>query len=285
MTGIENYKTGTKNNWRNMCWNEIARRVPDKKNAKVLYLAAEQDLDRRTALRKGFNANNMIAVDKRISVVSELRKMSKVAIHSGLAEVALVYPECEVIHADLCCGFGKSVADLLMGTVYKKSKVNRVVLINMQRGRETKEEYTFLEKEKKHMARFGLPDDTHRARILFFSIVRSYIKAAFETMEKNKQSPVTVSELWNESVNILKWLDLTLLPFFRSYESASKKGLYFDTIIFSIPSDLPQIKELDKAVFDTEYGNEILNAKNKLRAAKAVQTMRSNGTLAPSNNF
>lgn len=51
MINEENYKFGTKNNWRRTIWNEIDSRLDkNEKDLIVLGLFGEQDLDRKIAM-------------------------------------------------------------------------------------------------------------------------------------------------------------------------------------------------------------------------------------------
>lgn len=139
LVGLADYKNGTKNNWRRWQWNQIAARVRDRRNAVVLYLASDQDLDRRVAVSKGFNPNNLIAVDIDQSKVDRLRAAGKLAIHGELASVCAYFggERIDVVAADLCCGITKRGA-ILMDVIshFVPIKPGGVVAVNLLRGRD-----------------------------------------------------------------------------------------------------------------------------------------------------
>lgn len=136
--GIENYRFGQKNNWRRRVWNEISRRVKDKKNARILYLAGEQNLDALVAEEKGYDARNMIAIEIDKKRTESLRKQGVTTICGSIMDVLHAWPtkhKVDVVIADFCFGFESSSIDIY-DSLSSPALVDSVVLINFQRGRD-----------------------------------------------------------------------------------------------------------------------------------------------------
>jgi hypothetical protein len=136
--GIENYRFGQKNNWRRRVWNEISKRVKDKKNARILYLAGEQNIDAEIAAQKGYDPRNMIAVEIDKRRTKELRKKGVNTICGNLMDVLHSWPDnhkVDIIIADFCFGFESSAIDVY-DSICCPPLVDAVVLVNFQRGRD-----------------------------------------------------------------------------------------------------------------------------------------------------
>jgi len=130
------YNFGQKNHWRRWLHNRIAERlrVPARE-AVVLYLAGEQDLDRREFLRRGYRPDNLIAVDLDGAVVATLRRRGVIAIEGDIATIARVWPRrLDVVIADFTSGLRNKlfleVADATCGNP------GPVWAVNLLRGRE-----------------------------------------------------------------------------------------------------------------------------------------------------
>jgi hypothetical protein len=287
MKGLDNYKTGRKNNWRRTCWNEIARRVPDRKNANILILAGEQDLDRPVAISKGFSSNNIIAVDLRKEVVDKLRKEGKLAIHGSIQAASLIL-EPDVIHADLVCGLREPAFDLMMATLFFGwTKPGTVILCNFQRGREIGEtaKLMYLAQDMVKTGAMGMaPEQAKHRGLLFFTLMRCKLMGLLEDAGFDKRTIDNVKIACSERMN----------PYFSSYKSEC--GAVFDTVIFTtiFPRTARTFGELhiedrpvriDGVVRGAFKGREMEKMRRKVTAIKAVQTMRKNGTLDPCRNW
>jgi len=134
-----NYKFGTKNHWRRTIWNRIVERlfVPAK-DAVVLYLAGEQDLDRTIAVAKGFQSHNLIAIDRSKRVVKMLRNNGTLALHGNLIEVIGEWQnlKVDVVFADCCSGVSPEVAFLAIKLGTAESFKDSVLAFNLMRGRD-----------------------------------------------------------------------------------------------------------------------------------------------------
>lgn len=242
MIGLENYKTATKNNWRKQCWNEIARRVSNKKNAVVLYLAAEQDLDRGEAIRRGFRAENLIAVDLRQTVVDSLRSRGKVAIQGRIEHVACAWHDVDVVYADFCCGFTREAMRAVeMLNLFPFVKDDCVFLFNFQRGRESKAAGEWI-REFQGLYEDGasqfVKNPKNRAQLAIAwmqSMLMLHDKNnKTEVMQTNDHTAVLyVEHTTIKGVSMPDIVTKKANPITISYRSSAAKGLYFDTLIMN----------------------------------------------------
>lgn len=304
--GIENYKTGTKNNWRHQCWNEISSRVKNKRNATVLYLAAEQDLDRSVAIRRGFQANNLIAVDMRRSVVDQLREKSKIAVQGRIEHVACAWADVDVVYADFCCGLTADAMRAFQAmTTLPLIKNECVFLFNFQRGREhagaaewIKLQQGLIEADGSYRSIY-MKDKKNRA-MLAVQMVSSWLTAIYsaskfghkEMLYDGRSASIVKSSY--HSVGGVSCADLAIKqnanPAFITYKSSSG-NLYFDTVIMGKTVQLAEeekekcISELYASSDEHGFFKSVLGCRGRVAAAKAVRTMRKNGTLAPCSNF
>lgn len=139
------YNFAQKNHWRNRVWNELAERVTvHPRDAIVLYLASEQDMDRPTAIRKGFNQHNLIAVDRDAKAVERIRATGALAVHGDIFDVINSWPEAPAISAviaDLTCGAHfRLVVDMGLSQNLRQTN-GSVWVINMMRGRDASSNY------------------------------------------------------------------------------------------------------------------------------------------------
>lgn len=345
--GIDNYKTGTKNNWRHQCWNEISRRVKNKRNATVLYLAAEQDLDRSVAIRRGFQANNLIAVDMRQSVVDQLRDKSKIAVQGRIEHIACAWADVDVVYADFCCGLTKdAMRSIEMMCMLPFIKNECVFLFNFMRGREAGEAGEWIRLNQSVIESGGFRSrfvkNTKNRAMLAVQLMSSYI-SLLDSKGNNCNVAANREHKYNSEIELEHFLlngmtvgDYQILensnPSFVTYKS-SAGSLYFDTVIMGKPlryENSAGFSEAEKNILirhgrtacldknDLEftpgksgaggylhyiknemslsgcayddlgrfgYTEDIAAAEGKVAAAKAVRTMRKNGTLQPCSNF
>lgn len=268
--GIEDYRFGNKNNWRRTVWNEIARRVEDKKEAVVLYLAAGQDLDRKVATSKGFRSNNLIAVDSDKGVVKSLRKRGRLAIEGGLSDVLAAWPRSrsiDVVFADYCCGLVAEVYNLteialLAGAI----KPDGVLLVNMQRGRETGEA-----NRVNKMLTWEGQGLLHRGEKLSLYAIE---RVAWDAAQGRgyKSSEAIPDDLWD---HLARASENHLMPAIASYKS----GVVMDSVVVTMPR-LKAYKERPTLPSRLDNDPRIRKIRRRISATLAVRTMRENGTLA-----
>lgn len=272
--GIGNYKFGQKNHWRRTAWNEIASRVKDRKNARILYLAGEQNLDSQVAEQKGFRKQNMIAVEIDKERTASLRTNGVNTINGDLMDVLFNWPwkhKVDVIVADFCFGFEAKSVDLY-DSLSSPALVDAVCLINFQRGRDssTNELRDFMGVEGVYSGRSDgelkeVASVKHRAA--------QYLRwHALETVEAcNGES------LFGMNKKILESLLLTKMsPRFLSYRSGR---IYMDSAIFN--HNLSGIDEEFREMFsETDSWSERYKQydsaiRSRITAALAVQSRRA----------
>lgn len=133
------YKFGPKNQWRRSIWNQIVDRLEVKpKDAIVLYLAGQSDLDRQVAKSKNFRDDNLIAIERNAKVAKQLRRDGKLTILGELDDICEMMPRrVDVVFADLCSGLSSSVIKLLTVVGTGLAFENCVLAINLMRGRDS----------------------------------------------------------------------------------------------------------------------------------------------------
>lgn len=136
----KDYDFGPKNKWRREVWAEISRRMTpvSRRQSIVVYLAGEEDLDRRIAVSKGFGPENLIAVEKDESVAESLRKRGVNVIVGDLVDVLVGWSRKKpagVVVADLCESLTWDVVRLFPASSMATGG-NGVLALNIKRGRE-----------------------------------------------------------------------------------------------------------------------------------------------------
>jgi len=243
----KNYKFGTKNNWRRMIWNEIARRVPNRRDAVVLYLAGADDHDRSVAKAKGFRDENLIAVERHPATRDKLRESGVLTIASDFLEAVDAWPTnrpIDVVFGDFCCGLDpkKNMSSIYWQFTCAPHLSNAVFAFNFLRGRDTK----FTELRDKWEATEDPPmtDAKHRGKALVVFIhtllCGRLVEAASETGRGEIDDYVaaieSLSPLRRAAFESLWATYLTEMNTrFFSYQSSA--GLVFDSTVFSsVPS-------------------------------------------------
>lgn len=256
----KNYKHGRKNQWRNWAWKEIAKRVEDVKNAKVLYLAARSDLDRGVAVRHGFSPDNMFAIDKDVDVASELRERNVNAMCGDIFECAYSGIKFfDVLYFDLCCGVNEKLINFVV-TSLMVPNTTTVVLINVMRGRDK-----YIKKIKSAINTEYKPRNALIYQFIRMSFLRLYWYDGFAMLNDDNAQQV------------FSWVDNKLSPVVRSYTG---NKVIMDSLIYKVP------KILSRSTDDIKFYDKMLARKHSfsrhLSAAKAISTMRKNGTLPSS---
>jgi hypothetical protein len=138
-----NYEFAQKNHWRNRVWNQISDRLKkkgiDRRDAIVLYLAAEQDLDRETALKKGFRNENLIAIDRDLEAVKKIRAAGNLALHGNINEIIAAWPSRTPVAAVICDftgGLYPGYCDNFFVFEHLPALRNSIFVVNLLRGRD-----------------------------------------------------------------------------------------------------------------------------------------------------
>jgi len=211
----KNYKFGQKNNWRRQAWNELTCRILKYKKpsaAIILYLAGQQDLDRKIAIDHGFHPDNLIIIERNKDNIKTLRQQAKIVIQGDLIDILAAWkPDglpIDIIYADLCCGIEPRTIAIYRAIANKPCFWGANVLINFQRGRDAR----FTSSKEKGEIDLIFPEiGKHRGKLyLAYSIfVYSGGNRAILTAEIPRHYPC-----------------------YLSYQSGS---LCMDSIIFKIP--------------------------------------------------
>jgi hypothetical protein len=146
MKGLTKYGTKPKKDWRGWQWNRVSERLPTigVDQAIGLYLCGPEDIDRRIAMKKGFDPLNLIAVDLDAANVERVRSAGGLAIQAELSEVVLAWPlhtRLNFVCADFCGGLDGNAQRLLVamsqmqGQSHTRS-IGCVISCNLQRGRD-----------------------------------------------------------------------------------------------------------------------------------------------------
>lgn len=258
------YKSGQKNNWRRWAWNEISRRVSNRRDALVIYMPGWQDLERSVAVDHGFRPDNMIAIEKNILVAQRLRKKGVITINSDLLAILAAWPEeappIAVISADFCSGLAMKHAILLDATL-KKPLSNTVFLANFLRGRDESSN-TLREIVQKVMRWDDQPLETKHRGVLF---LLSY--ALLVCYDQSLRSlPI------EQIAAALKTFLVGLNPKSFSYKSGPQ---IMDSVIYESPWRNLAMTQHYLRIGSSTFPRERKN----ISAALAVRTMRMNGTL------
>lgn len=157
--GLDSYQNTTKETWRGWQWNRIAELLgagtipgwPQRdrgtgycrsvcQRSTAVYLVGPDDLDRGSAIKRGFRDENLVAIDLDKKRVKSVRKDGNLAIADSLQRILIEWPrgwDVDVVVADFCYGM---VADAcrLPQVLYQSKGIQpeSVIAINLQRGRD-----------------------------------------------------------------------------------------------------------------------------------------------------
>jgi hypothetical protein len=293
-TGLKDYDFANKEKWRVWTWNQIRRKlkVPIK-DAVGLYFPGPQDLDRPVAIKKGFSPHNLFGVERDCATVKALRK-NKVNVIEGDLMATIRYwsttpPQLDFINADFTCGITPATLAFLAALYGCDGMTNpTVVVVNLLRGRDKqlndltdaafarrtvgnkvlkcifpKKEQSKIHRGKKYAISGLLWMATHRKCVMIHHKKHGWDKA-----------------LTHMTIEYMKSLKLS----FYSYKSpkgrcymdscafvASKTEFYHNSKVFG---EIAERMEVNRKIIS---GCE--NLKTKVAAAKAIRTMRIEGTL------
>ena len=133
------YDNEEKNRWRLEAWCAV-QQLADTKRGLILYLPGSKDLDRKVAKKRGFNTAAMIAIERDRNIVKLLRAKGATCIQGDFFDIVESWPDehpVSVLFADLQCGYDERVDELLYYYVMKPAFQSCVLLLNMQRGRDS----------------------------------------------------------------------------------------------------------------------------------------------------
>jgi len=278
--GLENYKVGSKNNWRRRMWNQAVRRLRHKgvriSEARVLYLSGEQDLDRPVALSKGFDEANLFAVDRSKDVVASLRRRGVIAICGNFVHVFDNWPEHSPIDfcfADFCCNLNRQPL-ALVGEVLVYKRSSPVVAVNMMRGREI--EFEWIRCFAHQVFGKSMPYlEKHRgAQLLLLQCIRTaYLLCVanelFEMGDGNWMDGLSRHpHVMLEAVSIIS---NAMAPYLSTYVAGRN---YMDSVIF----DWPFCTQEQRLENDIIAEDKVKNTRGRIAAALALSTRKKRGS-------
>jgi len=257
-------------------WNRISEKLKESniepKNATVVYLPGPKDRDRPIAIGKGFNANNLIAIDSDEKIITQLKSEGKIAYNGMLSDVLVSYPKkIDVVFADMCGGLSRVTFSTLNSIVVSSSlHGDSVIAVNLLRGRENGKALNYL-KYIRHMSHCG----KHRGHVLFCA----YVNEVFTRLGRDG------TKAWLEHLKGLHVDDVIehlLKPSFYSYKSDGSKGsnLYMDSVIFKRNHTMPT----NTQDFIRTYP-ELKKHYRSLIALEATRTKRKTGVLPHCPHF
>lgn len=289
--GLHNYDFEEKNKWRNWAWNKIRQHTGKKtKESIVLYMPSFQDLDRKVAIKKGFNEHNLIAVEKNPSVVKSLRKMGVNVIDGDLFDIidgANGIPKINVVFADLVNGITFETLQFSITTVLTSNWVSNqfIFAINLLRGRDRwsrvpKEFESFWKEEGlfKKSKWVIEPTNMHRGKILslfMFAVASSH--GTFGTYDSDTENPnlgmnLKVLQKRHDLFYMKRRVAQKMQPKFYSYKSLNGRTTFDSVVMF-----------LDKRWFPIWEPEHKKTMTMKIAAAKAIRTMKINRNLLSSD--
>lgn len=292
------YKFGPKNNWRRWAWNRVVERLPSSvEDATVMYLAGEEDLDRKVAIERGFHSANLIAIDKEKKVVDKLRKKGCIVIHAGLREAMISLCSARrianVLVADFCCGLTDTIEDIInlficdAGNLFPED--GAVLVFNFMRGRDKGGITDVLSKT-------GFNGTKHRGEMFieYFVSQGGVMNDAFTFAAADNRGMASKSErtrVYTEFMQMIdpsfdyeatdsvevwkKFLRERMDPEFNTYKSGR---IRMDSVVMYYRPSFFYGTRVMRAVEDWN-NNEGLN--RSIKSVMAVQTMRREGTLPP----
>ena len=292
MIGLDSYDNRTKDSWRGWQWNRIMERLAmrfeirpspaelKKAAAKwtVLYLCGPDDIDRESALKRGFSNENLIAIDINSTNIDKVRESGGLGVSARLQDVIASWSDdwkLDVVVADTCHGFSKAMSSLLMTVLFNPALSSEsVISVNMIRGHDEhtnilREGVAYIKpKQRTESAFYQLLDELHRGKQFAVEYVRQV-----NAMCEIKKIPFDGDSFITKAMS----------PAFYSYHGCGNHINVMDCIIFKKGVQLTYIDALAKErVFTDNYlfidpkstPRSLLKTRRKLAALKAVRTKR-----------
>lgn len=253
------YRSGQKNHWRRWVWNRITETLPKgirPRDATVLYLPGEADLDWPEARRRGYQRENMIACERDPRVVRALRARGVTTISLSLALAMQAWPQgrpVHVVHADLCSGITSDLL-LILQELFREPFANSVASLNLLRGRDP---ISTNINNSPLAGMFPAQLLKHRgcaALIIYGIMMGQYMREDGATFDEAKQVIISVAQSMSHN----------------SYQQDHCVSV-MDSIVFKSRMGFFRHSEA--------LTPKARRARRALAAALAIQTMRKQGTL------
>lgn len=225
---MDNYKFGTKNNWRRWVWNRISDRVSvPNREAMCVYLPGPNDLDRVEAKRRGFRDHNLIGVERDKKTLVSLRDRDVLVVDGDFLDVALAVQKnnrVDVVFGDYMHGLEKGIFNRTVNMMFLPNLRQSVFAFNFLRGRDasTNEMRGF----SSQWIDFLFPDmagTKHRGMHLYAWLISELLPIFFQDEMK--------SSIEDREIVAKRWMS-RLDPSLNTYKSGPQ---YFDSIVFTNP--------------------------------------------------
>lgn len=250
---LMNYDFGPKRHWRRWVWNRISEKVPNRRDALVLYLAGSNDFDRPIAISKGFSGSNMVAVERDPQARATLRHDGVLTADADFFDaVGSQYGKRSigVVFGDLCCGLHANMTLQVAHWAACPTMTETVFAFNLLRGRDPSTNR--IRDSSTRLFHDVLKDDgKHRGKQMAVQIAMRLGSSLFAHMHPRLakiSTPAERAEWYECAKTCFESLDAE----FCSYKSDS--GQVFDSVVFQSPgcgnsSGFASTKEKD------EYSN------------------------------
>lgn len=280
-----------KSNWRGWVWNRIIERIPtlDCRYATGLYLVGPDDLDREAALKKGLRNHNLIAVDKDINHIRNVRAAGNLGIQGRLQDILVVWPQdwpITFVNADMCCGLDDNMRIFTAALIICRGFIpaETVIAVNLQRGRDpasnplrsgikqsyfsrgmTREEFQRKVKRSDERLMDIVLDEKHRGKQFFNRLL-------FHSLDAARQVPGQ-EHLNKEQNGFANQFVEATNPQFHSYRQ-NVRVPYMDSVVFTMPPFVNFDHEADIAFYKDWTQRDLKKTINRVAALRAVRTMK-----------
>lgn len=195
----------------------------------MVYLAGQNDFDSEIAKEKGFNINNLIAVDYNRKTTQRLRSSKRLTVCGDIMDVVEAWPitkKINVLILDFCCGLFTSIVEFLLKIPHFPQLSDSVIVINLLRGRDAQ---TNTIRQNLGGQRFkGLEKHRGRQALLIYVVELTEIihKQKYGVSTRGHHGSQMVIQTGQECI-------IRTLPRLHSYKSDS--GQWFDSAVFVNP--------------------------------------------------
>jgi hypothetical protein len=224
---MEDYKFGTKNQWRRWIWNRIEDRVDvPKKEAVCIYLPGPNDLDRVEAKRRGFRDHNLIGVEREKKTLVSLRDRDVLVVDGDFLDVTLAVQKnnrVDVVFGDYMHGLEKSIFNRTVNMMFLPNLRQAVFAFNFLRGRDSSTN-EMRENSGQWIDIFypQMSGTKHRGLHLFAWLISEFIPVFTDEMQSSFQDRERMMHRFLSG----------LTPAFQTYKSGPQ---FFDSVVFQNP--------------------------------------------------
>jgi len=291
------YNFDQKHKWRFWVWNNVVKmlKVPVEE-AIVLYLPGHGDFDRKEAISRGFNPDNLIGVERDPAIIKKLRARGANVIDADIFDILNCLwlkenPFCfDVILLDLMGGLSSQVYNNVHLFCSFPNVKTPIVMLNLLRGRDNFnfEGNSFCESANTRIEEMNICLNKYeKKRPLDFLpfVVRKHLKKEPIKKHRGKQfyfillHNKIIYSICNKKDTRFKQIKQCLSCFysgcgFAFYSYKSDAGsMRFDTVIYKPGNINSTIRSAGTLEVDSRFDKLVTN---RIAAAKAIRTARLN---------